>query len=90
MTNKSIVSVVIDPNELDEIIAYQHNNQIKSQSKALMNLIRLGMDKEKQTSESEKKMLAAMRKLDAEGVEYLLGFADILIKSRKFQTKKEP
>ena len=90
MTNKSIVSVVIDPNELDEILNYQHGNQIKSQSKAIMNLIRLGMDKERQTSESEKKMLAAMRKLDAEGIEYLLGFTDILIKSRKFATKKEP
>ena len=85
MTNKSIVSVVIDPDELEEIVIYQHKNQIKSQSKAIMNLIRLGMDKERQLSESEKRMLASLNKLNEEGKEYLLDVADTLIKSKKFQ-----
>ena len=85
VTNKSIVSVVIDPDELDEIIEYQHKNLFKSQSKAIMNLIRLGMDKERQLSESEKQMIGALGKLNAEGKKYLLDFADTLIKSKKFQ-----
>lgn len=85
MTKKPIVSIVVDQDDLDEISKYQHENMMKSQSKAINKLIMLGLEKEKQTSETEKRMLGAIKKLNAEGCEYLLDFADILIKSKKFQ-----
>lgn len=85
MTTKPIVSVVLDQEDLDAVMVYQHSNMMKSQSKALVKLIRIGLEKEAGASEDEKKFLKLFGKLNECGKERLADLIDTMIKSKKYQ-----
>lgn len=85
MTKKPIISVVMDQELLNDVETYQHGNMIKSTSKALSQLIGIGLEKEKCVSDIEKRMGLVLKKLNAEGQEKLLDLADTMIKSKKYQ-----
>ena len=85
MTNKPIVSVVLDQEDLEAVMEYQHGNMMKSQSKAIVKLIRIGLEKEKQTTDEEKKFLLQLGKLNESGRERLADIIDTMIKSKKYQ-----
>lgn len=87
MTNKPIISMVIEPDLLKEVAEYQHGNMISSQSKALTELVKLGLGKEL-TTKTERDLLKSFGELNDKGKELLLDLVDTFARSKKY--KKEP
>lgn len=54
-TNKPIVSVVFDEDVLEEVDDYRFANRVSSRSKAINDLIRIGLDNQSKQKEKEQK-----------------------------------
>jgi hypothetical protein len=77
----------MDPGLLKQVSEYQHGNMISSQSKALTELITLGLGKELITR-SERDWLKLFGELNESGRELLVDLADTFARSKKY--KREP
>ena len=88
-TSKPIVTFAVEPDILNEIQVYQHTNFIKSQSKAIVSLLKLGLNRynpEYDYSDYEKDIIKKYRSLDDFGKEAVLG---LLEKGKRKELFKE-
>lgn len=88
MTTKPRLSVTIEPELMEQIEAYRHQHKISSQSKAILRLVRIGINslanEEKPIPESkdgldsqEQELIDSVRELDPAQRAALLRILDI-------------
>ena len=98
-TDKPRFSITLEPETLEKILAYKKSNHFSTQSKAIQQLIEIGIcdvksDKLSQSESSsnsvslssdEAELLVAYRELSDQGKQYLLQTADL---ARRVYMKK--
>lgn len=97
-TKKPRVTFAISEEQLATVETYQQENRIKNQSQAILSLIDKGLsdflpqDKEKAPPPDavETKLINMYRKLNEEGQEKLVDYADDLVSSGKYKKGRAP